>query len=209
MMRYFLGLALALLAIPGVSRADVIELVVTNTGFGSQGDTLSGSSRALTFNNTTSSSNALHSVAIRLFNTSVGSGGTNRTGTLNFNFSINGGSAIQRSASITLDAQRDYVFTGLSGLVATGGTNTLTISNASTSGDITLGDLRWTTLTSVTYSGIWSSEASVSPTQTSMGLYATVPEPTTMVLYGSAIAIGFGASVLRRFRKKSEELSAV
>jgi hypothetical protein len=204
MMRYFLGLALALLAIPGVSRADVIELVVTNTGFGSQGDTLSGSSRALTFNNTTSSSNALHSMAIRLYNTS-----TNRTGTLNFNFSINGGSAIQRSASITLDAQRDYVFTGLSGLVATGGTNTLTISNASTSGDITLGDLRWTTLTSVTYSGIWSSEASVSPTQTSMGLYATVPEPTTMVLYGSAIAIGFGASVLRRFRKKSEELSAV
>jgi len=203
-MRYFLGLALALLAIPGVSRADVIELVVTNTGFGSQGDTLSGSSRALTFNNTTSSSNALHSMAIRLYNTS-----TNRTGTLNFNFSINGGSAIQRSASITLDAQRDYVFTGLSGLVATGGTNTLTISNASTSGDITLGDLRWTTLTSVTYSGIWSSEASVSPTQTSMGLYATVPEPTTMVLYGSAIAIGFGASVLRRFRKKSEELSAV
>jgi hypothetical protein len=208
MKRYFLGLALALLAIPGVSRADVIQLVVTNTGAESQGDTLRNTFRTLSFDNTTSSSNALHSMAIRLYNTSVG--GNNRTGTLNFDFSINGGSAIQRSASITLDALKDYSFIQLSGLVATGGINALTISNASiSSGNITLDDLKWTTLTNVTYSGIWSSGASVSPTQTSMGLYATVPEPTTMVLYGSAIAIGFGASVLRRFRKKSEELSAV
>ena len=209
MKRYFLGLALALLAIPGVSRADVIQLVVTNTGAESQGDTLRNTFRTLSFDNTTSSSNALHSMAIRLYNTSVG--GNNRTGTLNFDFSINGGSAIQRSASITLDALKDYSFIQLSGLVATGGINALTISNASiSSGNITLDDLKWTTLGgTVTYSGIWSSPASVSPTATSMGLYATVPEPTTMVLYGSAIAIGFGASVLRRFRKKSEELSAV
>lgn len=196
MKRYFLGLALALLAIPGVSRADIVTL--SNSAGSSQ---TTNTSLFIRFS-TTASSNQLTSLT--LFN------GPGSADAVAYTLKDSSGSTVNSisNSSQSFDSSGLLTFSG-AGLNSFGaGTYWLEVTglqgykqgaSATLSSDnplISNGLMDTGVNNNTGASGVNLFQVSFQVT--------AVPEPATLILTGSVLAVGFGASVVRRLRKKSE-----